>query len=53
MFCYRVRKYIGAYMAAMNGCDGILFGGGIAENSPVIRERILSGFAIRHEWSAW
>lgn len=43
MFCYRVRKYIGSYMAAMNGCDAILFGGGIGENSPAIRERILTG----------
>lgn len=41
MFCYRVRKYIGAYIAAMGGCDGILFGGGIGENAPAIRQRIL------------
>lgn len=41
MFCYRVRKYIGAYMAAMNGCDAILFGGGIGENAAPIRERVL------------
>lgn len=40
IFCYRVRKYIGAYLAAMNGTDAIIFGGGIGENSPKIRELI-------------
>ena len=34
MFCYRVKKYIGAYLAAMNGADAIVFAGGIGENSP-------------------
>lgn len=42
IFCYRVRKYIGAYVAAMNGADAIVFSGGIGENSPVIRSRICS-----------
>jgi acetate kinase len=41
IFCYRVRKYVGAYLAAMDGADAILFTGGIGENSPVIREKIL------------
>lgn len=40
-FCYRVKKYIGAYAAAMNGVDSIVFTGGIGENDPVIREMIL------------
>lgn len=40
LFCYRARKYIGAYLAAMNGADAIAFAGGIGENSPEIRERI-------------
>jgi acetate kinase len=40
MFCYRVRKYIGAYLAALGGADAIVLGGGIAENTPFIRERI-------------
>lgn len=40
IFCYRVRKYIGAYIAALNGVDAIVFAGGIGENSPAIRERI-------------
>lgn len=43
VFCYRVRKYIGAYLAAMNGADAIVFAGGIGENSPAIRERICTG----------
>lgn len=42
-FCYRVRKYIGAYIAVLGGCDALLFGGGIGENAAPIRERILQG----------
>jgi acetate kinase len=41
MFGYRVRKYLGAYLGVLNGADAILFGGGIGENSPEVRERIL------------
>ena len=37
---YRVLKYIGAYTAAMNGCDLIVFTGGIGENDPHIREMV-------------
>jgi len=40
IFCYRARKYIGAYLAAMNGADAIVFTGGIGENSADIRSRI-------------
>lgn len=36
---YRVRKYIGAYAAAMGGCDAVAFAGGAGENSPVLRGR--------------
>ena len=43
MFCYRVKKYIGAYMAALGHLDGIVFTGGIGENSAYIRGRILEG----------
>ncbi len=43
VFCYRVRKYIGAYLAALGGADAVIFGGGIGENSPIIRARILHG----------
>ena len=41
IYCYRARKYIGAYMAALGGADGILFGGGVGENAPLIRKKIL------------
>ena len=40
LFCLRVRKYIGAYLARLNGADAIVFAGGIGENAPAIRERI-------------
>lgn len=40
MFEYRLRKYIGAYVAAMNGVDGIIFTGGIGENSKLVRETV-------------
>jgi acetate kinase len=43
IFCYRARKYIGAYLAAMNGTDAIVFTGGIGENSPEVRARICDG----------
>ena len=39
MFCYRVRKYIGAYIAAIGRTDAIIFTGGIGENSAIVRER--------------
>ena len=43
VFCYRVKKYLGAYLAAMNGADAIVFAGGIGENSPDVRARICAG----------
>lgn len=39
-FVYRVAKYIGAYVAAMNGVDGICFTAGIGENSPLVRDLV-------------
>jgi acetate kinase len=42
IFCYRARKYIGSYLAAMNGAEAIVFTGGIGENSAEIRARICS-----------
>jgi acetate kinase len=47
VFCYRARKYIGAYLAGMGGADAIVFTGGIGENSPEIRARICEGM----EWA--
>jgi acetate kinase len=43
LFCYRVRKYIGAYLAAMGGADAMVFTGGIGENSAEVRQRICEG----------
>jgi acetate kinase len=43
MFIYRVKKYIGAYAAAMNGVDVIVFTGGIGENDAYIRAEIIKG----------
>jgi acetate kinase len=43
MFCYRVKKYIGAYAAAMGGVDAVFFTGGIGENSPEVRQWALEG----------
>ena len=40
IFCYRAAKYIGSYLAAMNGADAIVFTGGIGENSPAVRRLI-------------
>jgi acetate kinase len=47
IFCYRARKYIGAFLACIGGADAIIFTGGIGENSPDIRQRICSGL----EWA--
>ncbi|MDR9418943.1 acetate/propionate family kinase [Gracilimonas sp.] len=41
VFCYRVRKYIGSYIASLNGVDAIIFTGGIGENAAPVREIIL------------
>jgi len=43
LFCYRARKYVGAYAAALGGLDMLVFSAGIGENSPAIRERICEG----------
>jgi acetate kinase len=46
IFCYRARKYLGAYIAVLGEADAVIFSGGIGENSPGIREKILRGM----EW---
>jgi acetate kinase len=43
MFCYRIKKYIGAYYAAIGSLDAIIFTGGIGENSNVIRKESCAG----------
>lgn len=43
IFCYRARKYIGAYLAVLGGSDAIVFAGGIGENAPEIRAEVCRG----------
>jgi acetate kinase len=47
IFCYRARKYVGAYLAAMGGGDAVVFTAGIGENAPDVRARICRGL----EWA--
>jgi acetate kinase len=42
LFCYRIKKYLGAYAAAMGGLDAFVFTGGIGENSAEVREAVCS-----------
>ena len=42
MFCYRIKKYFGAYAAAMGGVDAFVFTGGIGENSAEVRMAVCS-----------
>lgn len=43
LFCYRAKKYLGAYAAVLGGLDVLVFTGGIGEHAPTVRERICSG----------
>ena len=43
MFCYRVRKYIGAYFAVLDRVDAMVFAAGVGENSPQVREQVCRG----------
>ncbi|MBS0621989.1 MAG: acetate/propionate family kinase [Verrucomicrobia bacterium] len=43
LFCYQVKKWIGAFAAALGGLDLLVFAGGIGENAPLIRARICKG----------
>jgi len=46
IFCYRARKYLGAYLAALDGAaEAVIFSGGIGENSPLVRQMILRDMA--------
>src|SRR5207237_4962135 len=45
IFCYRARKYIGAYLAGVGGADAVVFTGGIGENAAEVRARICAGLA--------
>lgn len=44
MFIYRIIKYIGSYIASLNGVDSIVFTGGIGENVPYIRGKVCENF---------
>jgi len=46
LYCYRIRKYIGAYAAAMGCLHAVVFTAGVGENSPDIRERCVSGLGL-------
>ncbi len=43
LFCYQVKKWIGAFAAALRGLDTLVFAGGIGENAPIVRARICDG----------
>lgn len=47
LYCYRARKYLGAYLAVLGGADAILFGGGVGEHASQVRAQILAGL----EWA--
>ncbi|HET7471222.1 MAG TPA: acetate/propionate family kinase [Gemmatimonadales bacterium] len=44
VFCYHVQKYVGAYLAVLEGAEAVVFTGGIGEHAPEIRRRICQGF---------
>ena len=46
LFCYQVKKWIGAFAAALGGLDTLVFSGGIGENAPEIRSRICEGLGF-------
>ena len=46
LFCYQVKKWIGAFAAALGGLDTLVFAAGIGENAPIIRERICEGLGF-------
>jgi acetate kinase len=46
VFCYRARKYLGAYLSVLGGAQAVIFSGGIGENAPFVRQKICAGM----EW---
>ena len=46
LFCYQVKKWIGAFAAALGGIDTLIFAGGIGENAPIVRSRICEGLGF-------
>jgi acetate kinase len=43
VFCYQIRKFLGAYIAVLGGLDTLVFTGGIGEHSPEVREEVCEG----------
>ena len=46
LLCYQVKKWIGAFAAALGGLDTLVFAGGIGENAPTVRARICDGLGF-------
>ena len=46
LFCYQIKKWIGAFAAALGGLDTLVFAGGIGENAPTVRARICDGLGF-------
>jgi acetate kinase len=50
IFCYRVQKYVGAYLAAMGGAEAVVFAGGVGENSAAVRQGQVSRISSPDMW---
>ncbi len=46
VFCHRIRKYVGAYVAVLGGCDALVFTAGIGEHSATVRARVCNGLQV-------
>jgi acetate kinase len=46
VFCHRIRKYVGAYIAVLGGCDALVFTAGIGEHSAIVRSRVCAGLGV-------
>ena len=46
VYCHRIRKYVGAYVAVLGGCDALVFTAGIGEHSALVRRRVCDGLGV-------
>lgn len=46
VFCHRIKKYVGAYVAVLGGCDALVFTAGIGEHSAMVRARVCAGLGV-------
>jgi acetate kinase len=46
VFCHRIKKYVGAYVAVLGGCDALVFTAGIGEHSALVRARVCAGLEV-------